>query len=763
MKSLYKLLLTGTIITILSAGYLRAEKEEVVVWAMGYEGTVIKQMAAKFEELHPEIDIITQAVPWGAAHEKLLTSVVGGVPPDVSQMGTTWIAEFQSMGAFEPLNKYLEKSVLKPEEFFQSTFKIGDIEGKNYGIPWYIDTRVLFYRKDILKKVGYDHPPKTWDELLDVSTKLARDTNGDGKVDTYGISLPVADWGTFMMFLWQAGDSILSDDHKKIKALEPEVTETMEYYKKFFEKGAAPLEISGTDPLWAFREGFYPMFISGPWMIDQIKKELPEIEGKWSVSMLPGNKSRTSFVGGSHLVMFKDSKHKEAAWKFIEYMSMHQNQLKWFEISGGLPSNIKAWESGYFEDKPLVKVFGNQMYDTKSPPNIPEWEEMASKIDRRLEEVLRGGKSVHQMQKDLYGDLKTILAQKEKREGENLIFWIIVISLISIAFLFLYIKKLKIKHGRVTAIKNEEKEDIREIPGGMMGKGWKKMYIPMLFILPSVITLAMFLFLPIFSSFLISLTDWNVYTFSDISKLSFIGFENYTTLFQDKVFWQALFNTFIFSILGIPLNIILALMVAIMIDKKFIEHKAIFRAGYFMPVITTLVAVAVIWRWLYNPEYGLINYLLGFLNISPQYWLNDPFLALPSLIVMSVWKNFGYNMVIILAGLQTIPSTMYEAASVDGADGWQTFWNITLPSLKSTLFFVIVMTTIGSFQFFAEPYIMTEGGPLNKTLSMVMYMYNQGFEFFKFGYGSAVGYILFICILMFTMIQLLYRKKLEEI
>ena len=180
-----------------------------------------------------------------------------------------------------------------------------------------------------------------------------------------------------------------------------------------------------------------------------------------------------------------------------------------------------------------------------------------------------------------------------------------------------------------------------------------------------------------------------------------------------------------------------------------------------MPVITTLVAVAVVWRWLYNPEYGLVNYVLGLIGIEKQTWLSSPKLALPALIVMSIWKNFGYNMVIVLAGLQTIPKSLYEAAGVDGADAWQSFWHITLPSLKPTLFFVFVMTTIGSLQFFGEPYIMTKGGPLNKTLSIVMYMYNQGFKFFKFGYATAIAYVLFICILMFTMIQIYYNRKLE--
>ncbi len=731
-------------------------KEEIVVWAMGYEGTVIGRMAEKFEEEYPDIKVNTQAIPWDAAHERMLTAVVGRVPPDVSQMGTTWIAEFQSMNAFEPLDDYIKESELKPKHFFESTYNIGEIDGKNYGIPWYIDTRVLFYRTDILEEAGYENPPGTWDELLEMATELARQRDG------YGISLPVADWTTYMMFLWQNNGSILSEDHQEILIMEDAAAEAVEYYRKFYEQGAAPLEDPGYDLMWAFKEGYYPMIISGPWQVDEIRQQIPEIEGKWSVSTLPKHKTGTSFVGGAHLTMFKQSENKEAAWKFIEFMSKPENQIEWFEIAGSLPSNIQAWETGYFDDKPKINVFGEQMYDTKAPPNIPEWEEIAGVLNRRLEETIRGGETIERLQRTVHSDIERIFQRREEGEGELVLFLMIVLSALFVFFIFFYAKKLKVSKGSVSLAKEKKKKEERAVPGGMLGKGLKKIYIPLVFIAPSILVLAVFLFFPIFSSFIISLTNWSVYTFSDISNLSFIGFENYISLFTDEVFWHALRNTFVFSFVGIPLNIAISLFLAVMIDKKFIKQKAIFRAGYFMPVVTTLVAVAVVWVWLYNPRYGLVNYILGYIGIEPQNWLANPYLALPSLIVMSVWKNFGINMVIILAGLQTIPRTLYEAASVDGADGWQRFWNITLPSLKSTLFFVVVMTTIGSFQFFAEPYIMTDGGPLHRTISMVMYMYEQGFDHFRFGYGSAVGFILFLCILTFTLIQLKYKKKLEE-
>lgn len=762
MKQMIKLIVFISLIScfLMPAQLNAVAKKKITVWAMGYEGIQIGKMARIFEEQNPGIEIITQSIPWGAAHEKLLTSIIGGVPPDISQMGTTWIPEFQSMDSFEPLDEYIEKSKIKEEDFFKSSFGIGKINNKVYGIPWYVDTRVLFYRTDILKEAGYNSPPANWNEFLEICTNLTQDTNNDGKVDKYGITLPVKDCQVFLPVLWQNNGSILSEDCNRITVTENNFAGAVEYYKKFYDKKAAPIEDPGYDLIWAFREGIYSMFISGPWMIDIIRKQAPELEGKWGVALLPGKKNKTSFIGGSHLVIFKGSKNKDIAWKFIEFMSDPDNQLKWFELAGGLPSNCKAWKSGYFSDKPLIEVFGEQLLHTKSPPNIPQWEEIASKIQQRMEEYILERTSITGMQNLLKNDISKILTVSEKGY-RNVFLWFVGITVFGMALFMLYVNRVLKSKKNITNIQQGKVFIDTAPPGGMPGKGWRRYYIPYLFIIPAIVTLLIFLFLPIFSSFLFSLTNWNVYSFSDLSNLRFIGFGNYITLFQDKIFWQALLNTMIFSIVGIPLNIILALFLAVIIDKKYIQNKAVFRAGYFMPVVTTLVAVAIVWKWLYNPQYGLVNYLIGFIGIDKQTWLSSPSLALPSLIIMSVWKNFGYNMVIILAGLQTIPASLYEAASVDGADAWQSFRHITFPSLKPTLFFVMIMTTIGSLQFFAEPYIMTKGGPLNKTISMVMYMYNQGFKFFKFGYGTAIAYVLFMCILIFTMIQIFYNRKLE--
>ena len=239
---------------------------------------------------------------------------------------------------------------------------------------------------------------------------------------------------------------------------------------------------------------------------------------------------------------------------------------------------------------------------------------------------------------------------------------------------------------------------------------------------------------------------------------TFIGLDNYIKMFQSAEFWLVLKNTAIYTFGTIPLNMGISLMIAYVLHKK-IAGKKFLRTAFFAPVIISPVAAAVIWRWLYDPNFGLVNYSLGFLGINPINWLNDPTAAMFALIIMGVWKTFGINMVLFSAGLQGIPDNYYEAAEIDGAGGWAKFWNITLPMLSPTTFFILVMSMISSFQVFDLVYVLTSGGPLGSTKVMVFYIYEYAFKFFEMGYASAASYILFLILFIFTMVQVRYMKS----
>jgi len=283
-----------------------------------------------------------------------------------------------------------------------------------------------------------------------------------------------------------------------------------------------------------------------------------------------------------------------------------------------------------------------------------------------------------------------------------------------------------------------------------------------IFLTPALAAIFVFFFLPVIAAFLISFTDFDIYSLGDYSNARFVGIDNYLKIFSDPLFWKAISNTFYFVIMAGPLSIMVSLFAAMVLNAKIVRFKAIFRLTYFLPVVTTLIAVAIVWRFIYHPRFGILNYLISFVGINPIDWLGDPIFAMPAIVIMAVWKNFGYNMIIFIAGLQNIPEHLYEAAFLEGANAWQRFRYITLPMLAPTTIFISIITMIGFFQLFAEPYIMTQGGPLNSTLSIVQYMYQVGFRWWNMGYSAALAFVLFAIILIGTLIQFKVQRSTGE-
>ncbi|KAF1688848.1 carbohydrate ABC transporter permease [Pseudoxanthomonas taiwanensis] len=277
---------------------------------------------------------------------------------------------------------------------------------------------------------------------------------------------------------------------------------------------------------------------------------------------------------------------------------------------------------------------------------------------------------------------------------------------------------------------------------------------------PALLVIGLFFGLPVLSALALSLTDFDLYALADMRNLRFVALDNYLALLRTPLFWKSLWNTSYFVVVGVPLSVAVSLGAALLLNAPVARLKALFRTALFAPVVTTLVAVAVIWRYLFHTSYGLVNWALGHLGIAPVDWLGDPRWAMPTIILFAVWKNFGYNMVIFLAGLQAIPQDLYEAARIDGASRWQQFRHITLPQLGPVLLVVGVITVSGYFQLFAEPYVMTRGDPLQSTVSVLYFMFEEGFKWWNLGRASAVAFLLFLVILAATTLMLrLGRRK----
>lgn len=285
--------------------------------------------------------------------------------------------------------------------------------------------------------------------------------------------------------------------------------------------------------------------------------------------------------------------------------------------------------------------------------------------------------------------------------------------------------------------------------------------ITVFFLAPALIPIFIFFFVPALAAFALSFTDFDIYSLGDFKYARFVGLRNYAQLVNDPLFWKAMGNTLYYVLVGGPLAIAASLATALLVNSKLIRFQGTLRAIYFAPVVTTLVAVAVVWRFMYHPRFGMLNYALSFFGIAPIDWLGDPQWAMPAIILMAIWKNFGYNMIIFVAGLQSIPVQLYESARIDGANAWEQFKSITLPMLAPTTVFVSIIAMIGNFQLFTEPYVMTQGGPLNSTLSIVLLMYQQGFRWWNLGYSAAIAFVLFGFILLGSLLQAKWQKRGE--
>ena len=280
---------------------------------------------------------------------------------------------------------------------------------------------------------------------------------------------------------------------------------------------------------------------------------------------------------------------------------------------------------------------------------------------------------------------------------------------------------------------------------------------------PALTAIGLFFVLPALASLLLSFTDFDIYALANLNNLRFIGLDNYQRLVTNPLFWQAMGNTMWFVVFGVPMVVIASLAAALLVNTKTLRWRAVWRVALFAPFVTTLVATAVVWNYLLHTRYGLINYALGQIGIAPVDWLGNPSTALPAILLFVAWKSFGYNMIIFLAALQAVPRDLEDAARVDGANAWMRFRHVTLPAIAPTVLLVAILTVAGMFQLFAEPYVMTQGGPARSTVTVLYFMFEEGFKWWNLGSGAAVAFILFLCILVVTLIQLKIARRVGAI
>jgi multiple sugar transport system substrate-binding protein len=364
---------------------------------MGREGEIAQEMAGDFEKENPDIRVDVQQIPWSAAHEKLLTAYVGRSTPDLAQLGNTWMAEFVALHALEPLGPWLASSPhVDSSGYFPGIWETNVIGGEPFGIPWYVDTRVLFYRKDVLARAGYDSMPKTWSAWREAMESV-KEVVGP---DAYAIFLPANEWTQPVILGLQAGSALLAETDTRGAFSAQDFRRAFDFYLDLFRSDLAP-SVGNNEVANLYQEfarGYFAMYVTGPWNLGEFRRRLPEdLQDDWATAALPGPVAATpgvSLAGGASLIMFRGSHHKEAAWKLIEFLSRPEQQLRFYRLSGDLPARREAWDNADLHSDPKIRAFWQQLQHVAPTPKIPEWEQIAASVLDRAELAVRGRASV---------------------------------------------------------------------------------------------------------------------------------------------------------------------------------------------------------------------------------------------------------------------------------------------------------------------------------------------------------------------------------
>ena len=630
-------------------------KGTITVWAPGVEGEKLPELARDFEKENPGVKVKVTPIAIDQAHDKILTSIAGGKTPDVSWVGSTWMGEFAKTGALDEAPSSIDQS-----QFFQGARDAVTVDGKAYGVPWHVETRLLYYRTDIAKKAGITSPPKTWDELKEMARALQ--SKGGAK---YGINLSTNNWQEWAPFVWQNGGEIAEGD--KYTLTSPEAVEATEFYKSFYdEKLAPPATPQGFDIVPAFVRGTHPMFFSGPWHMGLIDEAGGKgFDKKWTIAKMPAAEDRDVVrrrrrAGG--VQAGREPRHGVEVRRVPDHARGPGQVLRGGGRPAVQPGGVEAAGAGGRPEAEAVRRAARGRQDRARVPEVGGVRHHAQQQARRRVHVRRVGRRRR----------TRASRRRATRSARN-------------------------EHGRPRR-RRAARAAARgcgpcSSAGASPPRSWS--------------LFAVFLLIPIVASFALSFTSFGIGNIQSWGTAEFVGLDNYSKLLHDDLFLKSVRNTAYFVVVGVPLTVVGGLLLATALNQGIGRLRGLFRVGYYLPVVTSIVAIAVIWRYLLEPDVGLLNTLLGKVGIDGPNWLGDPNTTMPSIIALGVWRNVGSAMVIFLAALQTVDPQLYDAARVDGARGRQVFRHITVPMIKPAILFVTVITSIGYLQVFEEPFVMT--------------------------------------------------------
>ncbi|PIQ83010.1 MAG: hypothetical protein COV76_00720 [Candidatus Omnitrophica bacterium CG11_big_fil_rev_8_21_14_0_20_64_10] len=704
-----------------------AEGTVLEFWELAVGEELMRSLLDRFERQNPGIQVRFQQLSYDFGLEKIITAIAAGNPPDVIQLGTDQVPQFSSTGVLQDLTDDL--APIRDRYLMWDTVTY---QGRIYGMPWLAGTRILFYNRDLFVRAGLhpDRPPATWEELKKAAEKIDRlgpDIKGFG----IHVGEPYSPWQEFLPFAWGNGAEVLDSTWERSRLTEPAMVEALTFYRslKPFSLIERQSQVNQN-----FTEGKLGMQISGAWNFRGIPRANPTLN--YGVGLCPkpsaSHGTPAAFAGGEVLVVSRLSKHREAALKLIRFLADQEQTMTIVEAQRNVTPTVEsAVQNPYYQSRPKERLFFEQVRWAVPPPAHPEWGKIQERLTRMVEEVIFNDMEPAAALAQAAGRVDEILQAREHHgRFSDTIFFTGLGAACAVGWgIWAFLKRRR--NGKRVKLPR------RDVATASV------------FISPFVITFLVFQMIPLLHSLFLSFSRYNLLS----SEISFVGFSNFWEVLSDVDFRNALWHTLIFALGTIPFTMVLALFAAVLINTK-VPFKQLYQAGMFLPVATSVIVIATIFTYLYAPG-GVTNRMLEFfhLPVPEPSWLLNKQLALPAIMVMSVWASFGYYMVLFLAGLQTIPIELYEAASIDGANEWQKFRYITLPQLKPILLLAVVINTIRTLQVFPEIFTMTQGGPLGATTTVVWYLYEAGFKHFEMGRAAAVGYLLFLITMILSWLQ----------
>lgn len=404
----------ATVLGLAGCGASAGEPVTLRFWAMGREGEVVQELVRDFERENPGVRVRVQQIPWSAAHEKFLTSYVGEATPDIAQMGNTWMSEFAALRALEPLAPSLARSSMAESSYFQGIWDTNVIDGVPLGVPWYVDTRVIFYRRDLFARAGYERMPDTWSEWRKALLAVKRRAGSTG----YALFLPPNEYEPLLVMGLGTGSTFLSDNGTRGAFSDPRFRRAFDFYAGLYRDSLSPpLRNNEIANIYQeFARGYFAAYITGPWNLGEFASRLPDsLQDAWATAPMPGPEgpaSGASLAGGASLVVFRGSKHRAEAWRLVEFLSRPDQQLRFYHLTGDLPARREAWRDTALTGDPRIRAFGEQLTRTVSMPKVPEWELIANRLRDYAERVVRGGEPADSTLAELDRDVSRLLEKR---------------------------------------------------------------------------------------------------------------------------------------------------------------------------------------------------------------------------------------------------------------------------------------------------------------------------------------------------------------